>query len=123
MSRFVIKFGVVLAALFAVIAIACGDDSGVDPTPVAVASPTAAPLTGTVTVFAAAPLTGTVTVFAAASLTDAFGELFTEFKKTNPGVEITPQFAGSPALRTQLEQGARADVYASADLPQMQMAL
>ena len=38
-----------------------------------------------------------------------------EFVKKNPQTEIELQFAGSPALRTQLEQGARADIYASAE--------
>jgi molybdate transport system substrate-binding protein len=71
---------------------------------------------------AARPLSGAVTVFAAASLTDAFNEIGTAFKKANPGVEVTFNFAGSAALRTQLEQGARADVFASADTMQMNSA-
>ena len=68
------------------------------------------------------PLSGAVTVFAAASLTDAFNEIATEFKKANPGVELTFSFLGSSALRTQLEQGARADIFASADTVQMNAA-
>jgi molybdate transport system substrate-binding protein len=70
----------------------------------------------------AAPLSGSVIVFAAASLTDAFNEIAAEFKKANPGVELTFNFAGSSALRTQLEQGARADIFASADTVQMNSA-
>jgi molybdate transport system substrate-binding protein len=103
------RFAWMLVALLAVFAVACGDDAGPDPTPVPPA--------------AAQPLSGALTVFAAASLTDAFTEILAEFKKIHPGVETMPQFAGSPALRTQLEQGARADIFASADLPQMQLAL
>jgi molybdate transport system substrate-binding protein len=64
-------------------------------------------------------LTGSITVFAAASLTDAFNEIAAEFKRQHGGVEVTFNFAGSSALRTQLEQGARADVFASADAVQM----
>lgn len=55
-----------------------------------------------------------VTVFAAASLTDAFGELGKAFD-AKTGNRTAFQFAGSQALRTQLENGARADVYASAN--------
>lgn len=58
-----------------------------------------------------------LTVFAAASLTDAFSELGRAFD-AQTGNKTTFQFAGSQALRTQLEQGARADVYASANSAQ-----
>ncbi|AAF12200.1 molybdate ABC transporter substrate-binding protein [Deinococcus radiodurans] len=55
-----------------------------------------------------------LTVFAAASLTDAFTELGQQFD-ARTGNKTVFQFAGSQALRTQLENGARADVYASAN--------
>uniref|UniRef100_UPI002869BC17 molybdate ABC transporter substrate-binding protein n=1 Tax=Deinococcus sp. TaxID=47478 RepID=UPI002869BC17 len=58
-----------------------------------------------------------LTVFAASSLTDAFTELGRAFD-AQTGTTTTFQFAGSQALRTQLEQGARADVYASANAAQ-----
>src|SRR3989304_4562109 len=51
---------------------------------------------------------GEITVFAAASLTDAFNEIAVEFERANPGVSVRFSFAGSPTLRTQLEQGAGA---------------
>jgi len=60
-----------------------------------------------------------LTIFAAASLTDAFNEIGAEFQKANPGVTPKFNFAASSALRTQLEQGAKADVFASADQIQM----
>lgn len=60
-----------------------------------------------------------VTVFAAASLTEAFGELADAFEEARPGVGVVLHFAGSQTLRTQLEQGARADVFAPADWRQM----
>jgi molybdate transport system substrate-binding protein len=62
----------------------------------------------------------TLTVFAAASLTQAFEEIGQDFEKRIPGVDVTFNFAGSQALRTQVEQGARADVIATADTVQMQ---
>ncbi|MDE3095955.1 MAG: molybdate ABC transporter substrate-binding protein [Chloroflexota bacterium] len=66
---------------------------------------------------------GTLTVFAAASLTDAFHAEATAFRQAHPGIDITFNFAGSPTLRTQLAQGARADVLATADMANMQEAL
>ena len=57
---------------------------------------------------------GTVTVFAAASLSDAFAELATAFEQQHPGVNVRLNFAGSATLRTQLLEGAPADLFASA---------
>jgi molybdate transport system substrate-binding protein len=54
-------------------------------------------------------------VFAAASLRDAFTALGDDFERAHPGVELTLNFAGTQELRTQLEHGAAADVFASAD--------
>ena len=61
----------------------------------------------------------TVTVFAAASLAEPFRAVADAFEADNPGVEVKFDFAGSQALRTRLEHGARADVFASADWEQM----
>ena len=61
----------------------------------------------------------TLTVFAASSLTDAFSEIGTTFEAANPGVQVVINFASSHALRTQIEEGARADVFASANQKQM----
>ena len=57
---------------------------------------------------------GTLTVFAASSLTDAFGELARTFEERNPGVEVRQSFESSSTLLTQIQQGAPADVFASA---------
>ena len=64
-----------------------------------------------------------LTVFAAASLTESFGEIGQQFEAANPGVQITFNFAGSQQLRAQLEQGARADVLASANTKEMNAAI
>ena len=58
----------------------------------------------------------TLRVFAASSLTDAFREIAKAYEKAHPGVTVELNFAGSQVLRTQIEQGAPADVFASADL-------
>jgi molybdate transport system substrate-binding protein len=97
-----------LAVVAVVFGLACGDDAGPDPTPAAAGTPV---------------LSGKITVFAAASLTDAFTEIAAAFEEKNPETEIEFSFLGSPALRTQLEQGARADIYASADVPNMTAAV
>ena len=63
-----------------------------------------------------------VTVYAAASLSDAFRDIKEEFESANPSIEVKLNFAGSQRLRTQLELGASADVFASADEAQMALA-
>lgn len=65
-------------------------------------------------------VSGKVSVFAASSLTEAFKSIGASFKDANPGVEVEFNFAASSVLATQIEQGAPADVFASADQPQMQ---
>ena len=65
----------------------------------------------------------TITVFAAASLTDAFREIGQKYELYNPGVKVVFSFAGSQVLSQQLNQGAPADVFASANLAQMNTAV
>lgn len=65
---------------------------------------------------------GTVTVFAAASLKKTFTEIGARFESSHPGVKVTFSFAGSSDLVAQLQQGARADVFASADTRNMDKA-
>jgi molybdate transport system substrate-binding protein len=60
-----------------------------------------------------------ITVFAAASLKKTFTEIGDQFKSDNPGKSVQFNFAGSSDLVTQLAQGARADVFASADTNNM----
>jgi molybdate transport system substrate-binding protein len=56
-----------------------------------------------------------VTIFAAASLREAFTELAHTLETTHEGSHVVLSFAGSQTLRAQIEQGAPADVFASAD--------
>ena len=71
----------------------------------------------------AAPQPRTLTVLAAASLTESFTELGALFEFRNPGVTISFNFAGSQQLAQQLDQGAPADVFASANKKQMDVAI
>jgi molybdate transport system substrate-binding protein len=59
-------------------------------------------------------ISGDITVFAAASLTESFTRIGEDFEAAHPGVEVTFNFAGSSALARQLDEGAPADVFASA---------
>ncbi len=61
----------------------------------------------------------TITVFAAASLTDAFTEIGAAFEDANPGISVEFNFASSSALAVQVNEGAPADVFASANNTQM----
>ena len=81
------------------------------------ASPTSPPATPADA--AAARPAGEVVVFAASSLMDVFQDMATGFQQTNPGARVTFNFGASSQLATQLAQGARVDVFASADQVQM----
>jgi molybdate transport system substrate-binding protein len=89
-----------LTALAMVGLVGCGGDGGED--------------AGSSSTGAAKGVTGTVTVFAAASLTESFKQIGKDFEAANPGAKVTFNFAGSSALATQINQGAPADVFASA---------
>ncbi|WP_438874874.1 molybdate ABC transporter substrate-binding protein [Winogradskya humida] len=93
-----------LAGLMAVAVVGlsgCGNDSTDTPSPPSAGGSSAA-------------VTGNVTVFAAASLTESFTEIGKDFEAANPGTKVIFNFAGSSALATQINQGAPADVFASA---------
>ncbi len=60
----------------------------------------------------------TLTVFAAASLKNALDDANAAFTKAS-GIKVTASYAASSALAKQIEQGAPADVFISADLQWM----
>src|SRR5690625_1292470 len=62
----------------------------------------------------------TLTVFAAASLTDGFEQIGEQFEAANDGVEVEFSFAGSSDLVAQIQSGAPADVFASANEENME---
>ena len=118
---FVITFGVQPLSLLAVSAQGTGWEC---PSP----APAAATSGGTPVAATEGPVAfpaegGDLTVFAAASLTDAFEAIEQELEAATPNLSITYNFGGSQALVTQLEEGAQADVFASANMAQMDAAI
>src|SRR5215203_2248370 len=69
------------------------------------------------------PQGGTLTILAASSLIDAFGELANRFEEQNPGVKVKQSFESSSTLLAQIQQGAPADVFASAAEEEMNTAV
>lgn len=61
----------------------------------------------------------TITVFTAGSLKGAFTEIATQYEADYPGTTVVLNIDGTQALRTQVEQGARGDVFASANTKHM----
>jgi molybdate transport system substrate-binding protein len=84
----------------------CGDEEK----PKAAATTTASDAPG---------LAGNLTVLAAASLSEAFKELGGAFEGTHPGTKVTFSFDASSALALQANNGAPADLFASADQANM----
>ena len=62
---------------------------------------------------------GTINVFAASSLTEAFTTLGKQFESAHPGVKVVFNFGPSSGLSEQINQGAPADVFASASTKSM----
>jgi molybdate transport system substrate-binding protein len=61
----------------------------------------------------------TLTVFAAASMKNAVDDINAAFSKTNSNIKVVSSYAASSALAKQIESGAPADLFASADLEWM----
>ena len=62
----------------------------------------------------------TLRVYAAASLTSTFEEIAEQFESEHDGVEVELSLGGSSDLVAQIQEGAPADVFASADLANME---
>ena len=65
-------------------------------------------------------VSGTVTVFAAASLTESFTTIGKQFEAAHPGTTVKFNFGSSSSLAENINQGAPADVFASASPTNMQ---
>ncbi len=108
---------VLAALLVAVLALAgCSSSSGGN-------GATSAAAAGGGSASSSPSVTGTITVFAAASLTEAFTTLGTQFRQKHPGTTVKFDFGASSTLAQQIDQGAPADVFASAATSNMQQVL
>ena len=101
------------ATVIAVILAACSSGASTTASS-APAEPSAAP---SVAAPSSAPsaASGELTIFAAASLKNVLAEAETAYEAANPGADLTISTDSSAALETQIEQGAPADVFLSAD--------
>ncbi|WP_020585349.1 molybdate ABC transporter substrate-binding protein [Desulfobacter curvatus] len=66
-------------------------------------------------VFSAQAQAGQVRVSVAKSMSNLCSNLIVKFQEQHPDVKIVPNFASSGALAKQIEQGAPADIYVSAN--------
>lgn len=83
---------------------------------------TACVSTGTAAHGSSAPAEATINVYAAASLTVVFTQIADSYEVAHPGTRIRLTFAGSSDLAAQINEGAPADVFASANEKQMDVA-
>ncbi|VXB43568.1 Molybdate-binding protein ModA [Microbacterium sp. 8M] len=109
-----LRLSALVAGLLTVLALtACSGTTSPAP------SPSATP-TGRTSITVRPAPHGELTVFAAASLSKAFDEIAARFEHENPRVHVRPiTYDGSSTLATQILEGAPADVFASADLKNM----
>ena len=63
----------------------------------------------------------TLRIYAASSLTESFNALAEAFERTHPQTEVLLNFAGSQTLRMQIQQGAPADLFASANAEHLEV--
>jgi len=102
------KLSLVLAAAVTLCLAACSS------TPAATSPSSSEPASSS-----APALSGDLNVFAAASLTNVFTDIGNQFQADNPGVTVHFQFDASSTLASQINEGADADVFASADQANM----
>lgn len=107
-KRLVLGAALVAASL---VAVACGTDGN--------AASSGVTTTAAIASSSTTPLEGRITVSAAASLTEVFGTLGKQFERDHPRATVAFNFDSSATLATQIQAGAPADVFASADTSTM----
>jgi len=107
------RFALPISAIL-VVAACTGGGSTAAPTTAPTVSSSNAP---SVALSSAAP--ASLTIYAAASLKAAFTDIQAAYQTANPGATLTLSFDASSTLETQIEQGAPADIFISADLKWM----
>jgi molybdate transport system substrate-binding protein len=109
--RHIRTLAVIWVAVLGVALTACSSSSSTS-----TSSAASTPASGTTSAAGSASgtVTGTITVFAATSLTEAFNKIGAQFEAAHPGVTVKFNYNGSSSLATSINQGAPADVFASA---------
>jgi molybdate transport system substrate-binding protein len=102
-----------LAALVSVVLFVLSACSNGGASPTATIAPSTAPSAAMSTAPSAAP--ATLTIYGAASLKGVLDKVKTAYETANPGTTLTISTDSSATLETQIEQGAPADVFLSAD--------
>jgi molybdate transport system substrate-binding protein len=102
-----------LAALVFVLLFVLAARSNGGASPTASTSGSAAPTTATSAAQSAAP--AALTIYGAASLKGVLDKVKAAYETANPGTTLTISTDSSATLETQIEQGAPADVFLSAD--------
>ena len=105
--------GLAIALVLGLVVAACSN-GGSTPSPSAPAEPSVAPPSAAASDPPSAE-PAALTIFAAASLKNVLAEAKTAYETANPGTDLTITTDSSAALETQIEQGAPADVFLSAD--------
>jgi len=100
-----------------VVAVVAACSSGATPSPTRTSGPPSQPAGSASAEASAAPSVtpAALTILGAASLKGALDDVKTAYEAANPGTTLTVSTDSSAALETQIEQGAPADVFLSAD--------
>ncbi len=101
---------VLAVGILSLVMAACA--SGAASSPTATGAPTEAPATDA---SIASPEAFELTIYGAASLKGALEKAEAAYEAVNPGIDLVIATDSSAALETQIEQGAPADVFLSAD--------
>jgi len=78
-------------------------------------------LSGILAFAAASACCTEVNLAAAASLKECLNEIIRHYQQENPGIKIIPNYEASGKLKTQIEHGAPADLFISADRDKMNL--
>ena len=107
------RFRAALAFLAAMLVVGCASGGAATPSPSVSAAAASEPATSPSVVPSVKP--AALTIYGAASLKTVLDRVKTAYQTANPGTTLTISTDSSSALEMQIEQGAPADVFLSAD--------
>jgi len=112
-----VRLALASAVAIAILVAACSSAGGASPTPGPTSGPPSQPAASASAQASTQPSVtpAALTIFGASSLKGALDDVKTTYETANPGTTLTISTDSSAALETQIEQGAPADVFLSAD--------